>query len=141
MADYHRAKAEIPNLREAEALCTGYCVHRFPFDLDSELEHPEIVLVFDVNEPFLNTVNRGWLKYKKRPTAGWPKQIKDIVSLGAANLCPMQAADLIAWTINKHHKTPNGYPEAFGAFLMVSHDAKLFDYETILNTPRDLICF
>lgn len=139
-ADYHRAKAEITNLREAEALCTGYCVHRFPFDLDSDLEHPEIVLVFDQNETFLNTVNRGWLRYKKRADAGWPKQIKDIVSMRAANLCPMQAADLVAWTINKHHKTPK-YVEAFGAFVMISHDAVTFDYETIMKMPKELICF
>ena len=141
MADYRRAKAERPKLREPEALCTGFCFHRLPIDLDSQLEHPEVILVFDRGEPFLDTVNRGWNRYKNLPDAGWPKQIKEIKFGRAANLCPMQAADLVAWTINKHVRTPDGYPGALGAIIMISHQVMIYDYETIMKTPERLICF
>jgi hypothetical protein len=141
MRDYRRAKLERPRLREPEALCTGFCLHGLPFDLDSQLEHPKIILTFDRGEAFLNTVYRGWVKYKKRTDAGWPKQFKNIISGGAANLCPMQAADLVAWTINKHHRTLVGYAEAVGSVIMLSHQIKLFDFETIMETPDSLICF
>jgi hypothetical protein len=142
MRDYRRAKSENPRLREPEALCTGFCCHRLPFDLDSNLEHPEIALVFDRGEPFLNTIYRGWVKYKHRPDAGWPKQIKEI-RFAEANQCPLiQAADLVAWTINKYHRRPDGYPDAdaFAASIMVSHETKTFDYDAIMKTPRSLIC-
>lgn len=141
MDDYRRAKLERPRIREVEALCTSFCSHALPIDLDSNLEYPEIVLVFDRGEAFLDTIYRNWVKYKKLPDAGWPMQIKDIVPMGAQNLCPMQAADLVAWTINKHHRSPDGYPDALGSIIMMSHQIKTFDYDTLMNTPEGLICF
>jgi hypothetical protein len=40
MRDYRRAKLEIPRIRELDALCTGFCCHRLPFDLASTLDQP-----------------------------------------------------------------------------------------------------
>jgi hypothetical protein len=141
MSDYRRAKLQRPRLREPEALCTAFCLHGIPFDLDSRLEHPEIILTFDRGEAFRKTVYRGWVKFKKLTNAGWPKQFKKIEAGSAADKCPIQAADLVAWTLNKHHKTPDGYPETVGLVIMLSHQMKVFDYETIMRTPDSLICF
>ncbi|TMA84398.1 MAG: DUF3800 domain-containing protein [Deltaproteobacteria bacterium] len=132
MQDYHRAKSANPKLREPEAICTRYCFNGLPVDLDSNLEHPEIFLVFDRGEPFLKTLYRNWIKGRNRPNAGWPKQIKGIEFGSASNLCPLQAADLIAWTMGKHHKTqPDGYPEALGANVMIAHHIMTYDYESL----------
>lgn len=141
MRDYQRAKLERPTLREPEALCTGYCLHRFPVDLDSQIEHPEIILKFDRNEDFLKTVYRGWVRFKNKPDTGRPKQIRDISTCVAAKEYPLQATDLVAWTVNKDHKTADGYPLAVGLAIMLSHQQKLFDYETIMATPDALVCF
>jgi hypothetical protein len=94
MQDYYQAKSANPKLIKR----SGSNLHSIL------LEHPEVILVFDQGESFLKTLYKNWIKGRNLPTARWPKQIKGIEFGKAAKLCPMQAADLIAWTIGRHHR-------------------------------------
>jgi hypothetical protein len=135
LQDYHQAKSANPKLREPEAICTQFCFNGLPPDLDGDLEkHPEVILVFDQGELFLKTLYRNWIKGRNLPAAGWPKQIKAMEFGSAAKSCPLQAADLIAWTMGKHHKTlPDGYPYALGAIIMIAHHVMTYDYESVMR--------
>jgi hypothetical protein len=79
MSDYRRAKVDNKKLRKPEAICAEFCFNHLPVDLDADLEYPEIYLVFDRGERFHGTITNIWQQYRKKPDAGWPKQIKDIV--------------------------------------------------------------
>ena len=129
MEDYRKAKAENPYLRSPEAICTQFCVGVIPRDIDSDITHPEISLVFDQNEHFRHPIYRNWERFRNKRGAGWPKQIKMIEKASSSNTPPLQAADLLAWTMNTNR------PEyAYGkvaAMLMLEHYSKKYDYETI----------
>jgi len=132
--DYERAKLENSNLREPAAICTRFCTSLFPIDIDSNLEHPEITLVFDRGEPFLRTIKRNWDKYKNHKDAGWPKQVKDIITGSASTTCGLQAADLVAWTIRKYHSSTASYdPWGITAVVMVEHRSATLDYNTLVK--------
>ena len=93
MQDYYQAKSANPKLREAEAICTQFC-----------LNTQKLFWCLIREKSFLKTLYRNWIKGRNLPTACWPKQIKGIEFGNAAKSCPMQAADLIAWTIGRHHR-------------------------------------
>ena len=134
MADYHRGKSANPKLREPEAICTRFCFNGLPIDFDSNLEHPEVSLVFDRGEPFLNTLYRNWVKGRNLPNAGWPKQIKGIEFGSATDLCPLQLADFLAWIMGKHHRMqPDGYPEVVATVIAIAHHMMTYDYESIVR--------
>lgn len=132
---YDRAKKEKPRLRSLEAICLNFCFNVLPRDIDSDKNHPEVSLVFDTNEPFLKTIHSNWIKYRGRSEAGWPSQIKSIDKGNSLGLAPLQAADLLAWTINKHHRKPG--PWAAMTFLLVEHYTKVYDYQGLLEQFPD----
>lgn len=129
MEDYRKAKAELRHLRSPEAICTQFCVGVTPRDIDSDIEHPEISLIFDQNENFRHPIYRNWQQCRSKRWAGWPRQIKMIEKASSSDTPPLQAADLLAWTMNTNR------PEyAYGkvaAVLMIEHYNKKYDYETI----------
>lgn len=141
IADYERAKLDIPNLRPKEAICVSFCINRWPTDLEKLGEHSgKAELVFDRNEAFLRTIDRVWRSVKKnsRKSVGWRAQIIDIVtrnaitSVGTNNIYPLQATDLLAWTINELHRNPDRNP--FGhviTTILVEHHKKFYDYEAL----------
>jgi len=127
---YDRAKKENQRLRSLEAICLNFCFNVMPRDIDSDKHHPEISLVFDASEQFLKTIYSNWTKYRGRSEAGWPTQIKQIEQGNSSCIAPLQAADLLAWTMNKHHREPG--PWAAMTFLLVEHYTKVYDYQGLL---------
>jgi hypothetical protein len=131
MEDYRRAKFENPQLRSPEAICTQYCVSVIPRDIDSDIAHPEISLVFDQNEDFRHPIYRNWQRFRNRWDAGWPRQVKTIDQASSSNTPPLQAADLLAWTMNKHQRKPSFWKMA--SILLLEHFSKTYDYEAIMT--------
>jgi len=141
MNDYRQAKLDNPALREPAAICVKFCVTRMPVDLDSIHASPEIALIFDRSEPFLHTIHRNWQDFKNDPDAGWPRQMKhivtkdrEIVSMGNSNIYPLQAADLLAWTMNRNHRASvNGPSWALVPSLAAEHHSKTYDYTSLMR--------
>lgn len=130
MEDYRKAKRDNPNLRSPEAMCTQFCVNIVPRDLDSKTAHPEMALAFDQNERFLHTIDRIWRPLRNRRECGWPRQIKEITSV-SSTMRPLQAVDLLAWTMNKHHRNLSFWSSV--TFLALEHYTKTYDYATIME--------
>jgi hypothetical protein len=132
MDDYRRAKKENPKLRTPEAICVRFCVNQMPYDIDivSGGDRPQFVLFFDRNEKFLHTIKRVWDRHKKKPEAGWPKQINLITDGNSMEMRPFQAADMFAWVVNKHNRGESS-PYAIATFLVTAHYSFLFDYNKI----------
>ena len=98
---YDAAKAQIPRLRALEAVCVNHCVGGLRLTTERpETQTIELYLLFDRNEPFLKTVDQIWRRLKKRKS-GWAQQVQDIRT-GTESDYGIQAADLVAWIVNRH---------------------------------------
>jgi len=139
LPDYERAKKTIPNLREPEAMCVDFCAGGLQLT-EEELSLPKpILLYFDRGEPFMHTINRVWEKATNGGTyfgtrRGWPYKILNIIPANRS-YSPIQAADLIAWSINRYRCTGDAIGQAFAtsALLMVQHYGRVYDYDEILS--------
>lgn len=100
-AAHLEAKKMIASLRKPEAICVDYCVGGLKLTADQlASEQQPILLYFDRGERFMHTVNCVWEQFRKN-RKGWPRQIKDIISADRSKYLPIQAADMLAWIINR----------------------------------------
>ena len=133
LSDYRRAQLTIPKLRSPEAICVNFCIGGLqlsPADFDSP---KPIDLFFDRKETFLKTIYAVWDQAKnKTQTKGWPKQIGDIKSVDSKTTFPVQAADMFAWIVHRHHTGPNNHPWYHASFLLAEHYSKIYNYEKIV---------
>ena len=141
MHDYRRADDENKVRLEPEAICVNFCF-QLPRDIDEpDRQYPEIVLVFDMNECFQRMITRVWQDVKSHNEAGWPKQVRDIVSrarelisTGSSNNCPMQAADMIAWIMNNLQINPERTAAWNIAMVaMIEHHFTAYDYTKLIE--------
>jgi hypothetical protein len=134
--DYRRCKTEIPKLRKPEDICVNFCVGGLQFTVEELSEEKPILLYFDRNEGFMNSIHQVWSKKRRRPKS-WPKQIRSIATTNSSCF-PIQAADLIAWIVNRRHI--KGHDESylyFSTFMMIEHFTILYDYERIVQDYRN----
>jgi len=126
-ADYGRAKKEHTNLRPIPAICANYTVGglRVP-------KGEDVILYFDRDEDFLHQVNRVWLKLKKRRAPGWARQTRNILPVDSSHY-PIQAADFIAWSMNRE-QTHGDHPEwAISARLLANGNCEMYGYDRLVE--------
>jgi hypothetical protein len=142
MNDYRRAGAENNVRLEPEAICVNYCFKIPSQDIDEPGKtRPELVMVFDRNECFQRMIYRVWQDFKSQRDAGWPKQVRDVLSrdrelvaVGTSNACPMQAADMIAWIMNNRQINPQRTAAwDYAAVIMVEHHSTFYDYRRLIE--------
>lgn len=97
MEDYRTARSDNRWLRPPEAICVNTCVgllklHR----ADAPLR-----LCFDRNEEFMKQIEQVWTKDRKKPNVRWAHQIKEITPGTSETTVGLQAADLVAWEVNR----------------------------------------
>jgi len=89
-------------LKEAESICVDHCFghqfHRLPKPSPGYLS-----LCFDQNEDFLHKANRIWKKRVQGQRSWWAKYVTEIASVDMRSIPAVQAADLVAWTVNRRH--------------------------------------
>ena len=147
LSDYARASGEI-SLRAPEALCVDGSVGSLGYKDEKDLP---IVLYFDRGEEFRKHLQNVWDKaraqkrdWRYRRPRGWPWQIDAIRGLDSRSSCGIQAADLLAWIVNRHETlsrdavAPNSERAvaerwAISTNLFFKHVHKLFDYRYILK--------
>lgn len=141
LADYRRAKQEIPNLYKAEVMCVDFCVGTGlpPDDSDPGKEFSDVSLYFDMNEDFLKTIYPIWSKMRKRKREfTWAHQVKVILPVPSEEIPGIQAADLLAWIVAGHYrkneKAENFYPYTKD-ILIGMH--RVYDYKAILRDYGD----
>jgi hypothetical protein len=130
--DYRRLKAEIPKLRKPEDICVNFCVGGLQFAAEELVEPEPIQLYFDRNERFINSLHQVWSKGRRRPRS-WPRQVRSIATTDS-NCYPIQAADFLAWIVNRHHLKEGNEPHYYWAvFLAIEHRTGLYDYKRIVE--------
>jgi hypothetical protein len=147
LSDYARASGEI-SLRAPEALCVDGSVGSLGYKDEKDLP---IVLYFDRGEEFRKHIQVVWNKarpqkreWRYRRPRGWPWQIDAIQALDSHSSCGIQAADLLAWIVNRHQTLSRDSvaPEseravaerwAISTNLFFKHVHKLFDHAYLLK--------
>lgn len=109
--DWERSCQEVPQLREHSraTVCARYvaeaALRRLPQDPDKPEGHRTgtLELYFDQNEPFLPQIKAAWRNALTRPKGrrGPLSMISDIVPAEMRTSPGLQAADFLAWHINR----------------------------------------
>ena len=139
LADYQRAKSQIPNLRPPESICVDYSVGGLQLTSEELSISKPLLLYFDRSERFMCKIYRTWNRATKNGTyfgsrVGWPFRIRNIFPADRSYR-PIQAADLLAWSINRAHCTGDdiGNNFALSALLMIKHLTRVYEYEDIVR--------
>jgi hypothetical protein len=144
LEDYRRAKAEIPALIRAEALCINGTVGNLVIP---RVEDLPAILYFDRDEPFKSHIEGVWRQRRERFDRGdWSHQIEDILPTHW-DKCGIQAADLFAWLGNTSEviKRRDSAPEterqmvmelSLHAFFSAHPRGIVYDYDKIVAAHR-----
>jgi len=140
LADYARAKAEIPSLEPAESLCVNGCIGHFVVPKQTDLP---IIITFDRDEKFIDQIKPVWLERRERPEPDWSRQIANITDDDWRRVRPLQAADLLAWAASRYQNKkrqeggrPHEREEAMAlnisAFFFTRGVWSLYDYDAMI---------
>jgi len=127
--DYEAAKRQYKTLRPLPAIAVNFCIGGLAVPSGHDL-----LLCFDKNEEFMKQIYRVWrhLKAKPKGRTGWVAQTRNIFNVNRG-YCGIQAADFVAWSLNREH-THRGYEHwTMGAKLLCLPDFKLYDYDAIVE--------
>jgi Protein of unknown function (DUF3800) len=160
LIDYERARIECPYLmtprldenrpKPAEAVCVDWCAgslfDRLNIDTERPAETGGIDLIFDQNEDFLCEIHRVHTADKKRRPL-WADErkamrtfsgyIRSTKCISSSLEWPLQAADVIAWSTNRHYTVGdrNSWFDALRQRRV--EDFRFYDYETIIRKYKD----
>jgi hypothetical protein len=123
LAAWQKLKEEAYDIPEPIELCNEFCVfgvqiwyaYKFPlktemFNLKTDGEH----YVFDRNEDFYLSFRAKWNSEKDKfentgALSPWIL-IDDVTEADMKKVPGIQAADILAWSVNRDHTAPEGYP-------------------------------
>lgn len=125
--DYARVKREHANIRPLPAICSNFCVGGLALP-----KKYEFLLYFDKNEAFMKQVYRVWNHLKNKPTQRprWVEQTRNILPVDSGYY-GIQAADFIAWSVNREHALGD-YPQ-WAMFAKILAEWKLYDYDALVE--------
>ncbi|OFV99995.1 MAG: hypothetical protein A3H28_14905 [Acidobacteria bacterium RIFCSPLOWO2_02_FULL_61_28] len=132
--EYEAAKRVVPTLKAPEAICVDFCVGGLQLTAEDLSEPEPISVYFDTGERFLRHLDSAWRRARKvNPAAGWARQIRHVESV-KSDVAAIQAADLFAWLVNRHH---GGNGSAFwtaSTIIAAKHLSQVYDCECLLKT-------
>jgi hypothetical protein len=138
LKDFKRALLKIPDLGSAEHICatqcTGFCLH-----YGLHIGAVKFQLFFDRNEPFCGHIqDRVNNRQAKKLDPLW----NHVVFVGEGDMRDipgLQAADLLAWSINHDHEENGPRYEWQRRLLMIDRDKELFDFSKLSKPQRQVI--
>jgi hypothetical protein len=140
LADYRKACADIPSLKEPEAICIDFIVtialmilpenHKLPLGKEGTVE-----LFFDKGESFMHKIDRIWRSKPNHKLEGPLQLVSHIGPTDMRVVIGLQAADFLAWHTNRYYT--HGLDEETGAFAGITRIlatptfARYYDYEQL----------
>jgi hypothetical protein len=111
-ADHATAATSMRLLKTPPELCVDFCLGGLTIP-DADAGREDVVsLVFDRKEPFQRCVYNLWARNRRCRRQGWPRQVRAIQT-GSSSDPGLQAADLIAWTVNRYFKMQRSAPSVY----------------------------
>jgi hypothetical protein len=130
LGDYRQAKGAMPLLKSPEELCVDFCAGGLSVCDEDHGQENTVRLLFDRNERFRRIIHRVWINARRDRRSGWPRQVRAIESVSAADPL-LQVADLFAWTVNRHLRLEDQPLLATSAIIGISHASLVYDLRTI----------
>ncbi len=143
LADYQRAARESSGVRsrEPEALCafhvTANALMLLPDDFSSPTKkHGGLELWFDQGERFQHSVQKLWEKRKKNRRDDVMSHIITIAPADYRKVIGLQAADFVAWHVNRHHASEDNWA-GFVSEMAAPRLNQYWDYEGLMRVMPD----
>jgi hypothetical protein len=121
LRDYKNVLSRIPDLPAVELICAIQCVGLALIFGQAHLHDPKAELFFDRSEPFCGHVLDRWNNKKVTRTNDTWKSIVQVGQVDSRNVPALQAADLLAWSVNRAHE---------------DNAIRYYWQERVLNVPR-----
>jgi hypothetical protein len=145
LKDYNRAFCEIPELGTPEHICVTQCLARcilyanHTTALIKGSTEPKFQLFFDQNEPFRgHALDRAVNKASRKQDPVW----KNVIHNGESDMRDipgLQAADLLAWSINRQHLDGEAHYGWQSRLLSIDRGQELFDYDRLSIPQREMM--
>ena len=98
LKDY-RKLAKNPSVKPAEAVCIDFVMtHAFAH---SRFSDGRAEIFFDRDESFIKHLERIWSR-NKHDASSWAAYISTVAPVEMNEVLPVQAADLLAWSVNRY---------------------------------------
>jgi len=136
LADYKKAVQDGLDVVHIKDRMGSWAIASAVLPFSTEFVNTGAVLSFDSGEPFEGPIRDRWIKEKRRKFA-WSK----IIGVGEYSMIDIpliQAADLLAWAVNKSHE---GYVHGSWqqSLLSAPRDSQMLDEKTMRNPdPEEL---
>lgn len=119
LADYRKACADMPSLKEPKAICVDFVVTIAMRALPENLKLPfgkegTVELFFDKGESFMNKVDRIWRSKPNNKLKGPLQLVSGIWHADMRDVIGLQAADFLSWHTNRYYT--HGMNEGTGSF-------------------------
>lgn len=125
---YRKLTAESYQLPRPVDICNDSCstgILAWYMNLYPDLIEPQkdtLRYFFDVNEPFKSPFEKKWRKEttEARKRGGWSiyQRIDEVATVDMRTVPGIQAADIIAWAVNREHTTQPGAKAKFMAHIL-----------------------
>jgi hypothetical protein len=133
LPDYWLARDRNWFLRNAEAICVNDCLGYIFLDDDGLGE-----IYFDHGEAFMKEVEQVWTKDRTKSGDRWAKQIAHIGKADTHQVCALQAADLLAWELNRAANTaPEVDPAYSGAKRVIGLFGRTHTYYDLEEIEKE----
>lgn len=138
LVDYRRARSEIPAIKQKpEELCAYHvaviALGQLPDNPSAPLRKDGLLeLFFDRDEPFRHPVQKEWEARKRDRSTDIMSRIVSIATVDHRDVLEIQAADLMAWSTNRHYTTGEQM-RSFVSMLAVPTAHLYWDYEAFVR--------
>src|SRR5690348_2708240 len=138
LKDFKKAAIENPDLGTVEHLCATQCVSTC-FGYGNHIGAETYELFFDQGEPFYGHICDRWKNRKSRKADKIWNQVINIAEADMRHVPALQAADLLAWSINHAHQENTLRFQWQERVVEVERDSYLFDYEELQDASLEKI--
>ncbi len=133
LSDYRKAVRQNRYLPVPEVICLDYCCGGLTIP-DADEDRPDtITIYFDPNEPFRKHMDQQWQPSRKRPDAGWPRQVRSI-DTRSERCGGLEIADFIASTANRYLRRRDQPILGIISVACIRHASLVYDLKTILHS-------
>ncbi len=135
MSSYRDLASSSGRVKPVGAICVDYCASQ-------AFAHPEFAkgraeLLFDMGEPYLRHIERTWSR-NKRNASSWASRISAVAPVDMRDILPVQGADLLAWSSNRHYSQEPSRIWDFGlsgSYLCLPHYHVLYGRDELMGHP------
>lgn len=138
----HLRQSHPNKVPSVEEICLDHTAGATKMPPEDSSEQGVVSLVFDRNERYLHRIKTVWDKGRKQGVRGWIQQVARIDTASARDCLPLQAADLVAWSVRRTYQRGDEFKDprsavTFIVTLLMGHRGVCFREEELIERYID----